>query len=320
MGSKVDDIFFATARVAGKSGDEVAGSFIDAAARGRFDPTSMFKSMTSSSYYENFKIPDVPLKTSNLFHSPDFLVNLKRVDVKDLVPDSTADVLTTMSKSIDNVPTGAIDDLAATLKKVDLDNATAVADAARKSSLGKLKDISDQVANQAKKNADLLGTKGVNGNLDNALDARKINSLDEMTDALKDSAAKKLSKQTDEIAGASSDIAKKADLGTLDDAARQAKNADILDALAFAKKYDGKLSVGIVASFMAVEYLNNRVNAGAELDDFVYDPGALDANAAIEEADIDGELTILDEDSDGVLASNTALVGAIALGAAAFVL
>ena len=325
MSGAVDDIIFAIGKVVAKSGDNVAKAGAAAATKAvkKFDPSSLLKNMSPGSYFKNLKLPDVPLKTSNLFHTTDALKGLKKVGIKDLVPKSTSDLLTSMSKSIDDVATGSIDNVAKSLKKVDLGDANAVAGVAKKSSLSKLKGISEQLGKQAKKNADLVGKKSADGKLlDDALDAGKFKNADEMTDAMKNSSG--LSKKADDIADTSADVAKKADLGKLDeaaDAAKQAKKSKVMKALEFAKKHEGKLSIGIVGAFMLAEHVNRSVPSGARgPEDFVYDPGEVDAGAAIQEAEaeISSELITLDESEDSVLTSNPALLGVVALGAAAF--
>lgn len=330
MSGAVDDIVFAIGKATAKSGDNVvkAGAKAAGAAAAnavkKFDPSSLMKNMSPGSYFKNLKLPDVPLKTSNLFHTTDALKGLKKVGIKDLVPKSTSDLLTSLSKSVDDIPTSSVDDIANSLKKVDLNDATAVASVAKNSSLSKLKDISQQLSKKTAKNADLAGKKASDGSklVDDALQGGKFKNADEMTDAMKNSSG--ISKKADDIADTSADVAKKADLGKLDeaaDAAKQAKKSKVMKALDFAKKHEGKLSIGLVGAFMLAEHVNRSVPSGATgPEDFVYDPGEVDAGAAIQEAEaeISSELITLDESEDSVLTSNPALLGVMALGAAAF--
>lgn len=320
MASAVDDIAFALARTGAKSGDELAQAAAGSVSRvvNKFDPSSLLSGMTGGSYFKNLKLPEVPLRTSSLFQTTDALKSLKKVGIDDLVPASTSDLLTSLSKSIDDIPAGSVGDLAQSLKRVDLSDATAVATVAKNSSLGKLKDISQQLSKQTAKQADLVGKKGGDASklIDDALDVGSFKNADEMTDAMKSSSG--LAKKADDAADTTADVAKKTDLGKLDDAAEQAKKSKLMQSLDFAKKHEGKLSIGIVGAFMLAEHIAGSVPSQARgPEDFVYDPGEEDAGDAI--AETSTELSTIDEPADGVLTSDAALLGIVALGAASMV-
>lgn len=320
MASAVDDIAFALARTGAKSGDELAQAAAGSVSRvvNKFDPSSLLSGMTGGSYFKNLKLPEVPLRTSSLFQTTDALKGLKKVGIDDLVPASTSDLLTSLSKSIDDIPAGSVGDLAGSLKKVDLSDAAAVATVAKNSSLGKLKDISQQLSKQTAKQADLVGKKSGDASklIDDALDVGKFKNADEMTDAMKRSSG--LAKKADDVADTSADVAKKTNLGKLDDAAEQAKKSKLMKSLEFAKKHEGKLSIGIVGAFMLAEHIAGSVPSQARgPEDFVYDPGEEDAEDAIVAAET--ELSTIDEPADGVLTSDAALLGIVALGAASMV-
>lgn len=321
MASAIDDIAFALAKTSAKSGDNLVKSSAGSVARvaNKFDPSSLFSGMSGGSFFKNLKLPEVPLKTSSLFQTTDALKNLKKIGIDDLVPASTSDLLTSLSKSMDDIPAGGVGDLAQSLKKVDISDATAVATVAKKSSLGKLKDISQQLTKQTSKQADVVGKKSGDASkvIDNILEPPKFKNADEMTDTMKKSSG--LSKKADDAADTSTDVAKKADLNKLDDAADQAKQSKLMQTLKFTKKHDGKLSMAIVGAFMLAEHVTGTLPSQAKgPEDFVYDPGDVDAEDAIA-ADASTELTTLDEAEEGALTSNAAVVGVVALGVASMV-
>lgn len=329
----VDDVAFALAR----SGDNIAagaGAVAGSAARvaKKFDPSALMASMPGGSFFKNLKIPEVPLKTSKLFHTPDALKGLKKLSITQLVPKSTSDLLTSMSKTIDKVPTSSLDDVGKSLAKIDVGDAAAVSKVAKKASLGKLKQLSDQFASLTKKNTDLLGKKTTKL-ADDAFDSKQFKSADEMADSMKKSkgfakfsdeaadGSKGALKSTDEVADGSKSALKKGG-DVVDDAAEQAKKSKLIKALEFAKKHEGKLNLAIMGTFMLVQHINGKVNRNASsgtVDELSGDPGTEDASTAVEEADVSAQLVSIEEGEQSVAASNTALVGVIALGAASLV-
>lgn len=333
MSKAVDDVAFALAR----TGDNVAagaGALSGSVARvtKKFDPSSLIANMPGGSFFKNLKIPEVPLKTSKLFHTPDALKGLKKLSISDLVPKSTSDLLTSMSKTIDDVPTSSLDDVGKSLAKLDVGDAAAVADVAKKSSLGKLKQLSEHFSSLSKKNADVLGKKTTKF-ADDALESSPFKSVDEMTDSMKQSkglakfsdeaadGSKGALKSTDELADSSKGILKKGG-DVVDDAAEQAKKSKLIKALEFAKKHDGKLSLGIMGAFMLSQHINGVVDRDASsrtVDELAGDPGDGDASTAVEEAGVSAELVSIEEGEQSVAASNAALLGVVALGAASLV-
>jgi len=280
----VDDVAFAIAKTGGTAVD-VSSSVAKAAKK--FDPSSLMAAMPGSSFFKNLDMPQVSLKTSKLFHTPGALKNLKKLNVTDLVPKSTSDLLTSMSKTIDDVPKSSIDDVGKSLAKIDVGDAAAVSKLAKKTSLGKLKNLSEQFASLTKKNTSLIGRKTTKL-ADDAVESAPFKSADEMADSMKKSkglakfsdeaadGAKGTLKSTDELADSSKSALKKGG-DVVDDAAEQAKKSKLIKALEFAKKHEG-------------------------------------------EAGVSAELVGIEEAEEGVMESNTVLVGVIAIGAASLVL
>ena len=330
MGYKlVDDMAFNMARRGTGAAADFGGSAVSAVKR--FDPTSLLDSMPGASFYKNMNIPTQPLKTSKLFHTPGALKNFEKLNITELVPKNTSDLLTSMSKTIDDVPTSNIDDIATSLAKIDAGDVASVVKAADKASLGKLKKLSDTFTSLTKKNTDNLANKAAT-KVDDAFESTPFKSADEMTDSMKQStglakfsdeaadasegALKKGLKSTDEVADGSKGALKKGD-GVIDDAAEQAKKSKLMKALEYAKKHDGKLNLSIMGVFMLSEHANGKVDpSSTAVDDLAGDPGTGDASTAAE----DVEIVTMEEGGESVMASNAALAAVIALGAASLVL
>ncbi len=320
----VDDVAFALARTGTGVAADVGGSAARVAKK--FDPTSLLGNMPGGSFFKNVGIPKVPLKTSKLFHTPDALKGLKKLSIAELVPKNTSDLLTSMSKTIDDVPTSRVDDIAKSLAKIDVGDAASVAKVAEKSSLGKLKKLSETFTKLTKKKATKLA--------DDAFDSKPFKSADEMADSMKKSkgfakfsdeaadGSKGALKSTDEVADSSKSALKKGD-DVIDDAAEQAKKSKLMKALEFAKKHDGKLNLGIMGAFMLSQHINGKVGSDASsitVDELAGDPGTGDASAAAEDAGVSADVITVAEGEEGVMASNAALAGVLALGAASLVL
>lgn len=307
-----------------KSADDLAASAFKASYK--FDPSSIGRGMKSNSYFKNIKLPDIPLKTSSLFHTPDALKSLKKVDASDLVSKSTSDLLSSVSKSVDDLPLKSVDDLATSLKKVDIDDLSGLAIAAKQSSLGKLKDISTQLSKTAKKKADVAGDFdfGIAKGIDEAADAtngKAFKKTGDMTDAMKSS--KKTSKYMDDVADASAKAGKKNGLDVVDDVAKSAKNNKFMDALKFASKNDGKLQMGIVGTFLLAEQISGKDYGDVAPGELARDPGDADVSTAIAEASVSAEVTTIDEglaDKNSMLNSDATLLGVAAIGVASMVL
>lgn len=77
--SKLDDIMFAIYKAGGNAVDSL-GNIIH-----KFDPSSIINNMGRGSFFSNLNIPEVPLTSSKMFHTPDYLSNLSKVDLDDLV-------------------------------------------------------------------------------------------------------------------------------------------------------------------------------------------------------------------------------------------
>lgn len=314
----IGEILFAIGKGTLKSGDELLG-VLPSLARGikKFEPSSVIKNFGSASFFKNVKIPDVPLKTSNLFHTGDALKGLKKLDLKDLVPQKTSDLMKSLSKSVDEVDLSSAADIASSLKKVDAGDAAAIAKIANKSSFSKLKGISDKIAKNAKKHGDLVSKKAADkaSLIDDAVDAKALKKANDLTDSLKKTPG--LSKSVDDIVD-NSTAAKKLDLGQLDDIAAQVKRLPAL------KRYDALLALGIIGSFMIAEHVtgdSGRAAATGEnfghLEELVLDPGVANEEAEMSDAGNSAEITTLDaSDGDTVMGSNAVIAGVVAVGIA----
>lgn len=320
----IDNIVFAIGTGVAKSGDEIASvSGSVAKVVNKFDPRSVIKGMGSASFFKNAKIPAIPLRTSKLFHTAEALTNLKKIDLKALVPKQTSDLMDSLAKSADDINLSKVDDVAASLRKVDVGDAKAIAGIAKNSSLSKLRNISEQIAQQAKKNGDFV----VNKKALNFADDAAFKNADEMAASLKNSSG--LSKSLDDLADSSKGLAKKVDDlgGGVDDLARQAKkSSNVVQALKFAKKHEAVLSLGIVGSFMVAEYVTGKSGATFTTNDganvgALSDPGDADEVSSITSSRIYEDLRSIDEsDGDNVLGSNGVILGVLAAGAASMAL
>jgi len=305
-----------SAATAGKKADRLTESAFKTSFKG--NAASIARAMPRSAYFKNIKMPDLPLKSSNLFNARKALKN----SVPDLPPKKTSDLLKSVSKSVDDLPLQKVDDLAKSLKKIDIDDVPKLVSTARKSSLGKLKDISTQLGKNLNKRTKLGKdiASGTAKKIDETIDGKAFKKAKNMTDAMKKS--KKTWKYVDEAAEVSGKIGKnkglRKGLDLIDDLAGKA-----WDALKFAKKHDGKFNMGIFGAFLIQEYMNG--NLQQYIDDFSQvssDPGDADVVSAVDEASAHTEITTIDESSlenNSVLTSDSALLVIAALGLASVV-
>lgn len=321
--SSIDDVLFSLA----KGGSTVASTATSAATSviKRFDPSSLIGGMGRGSYFNNLSLPEIPLSTSKLFHTGEALESLKKVDLGDLIPDDTNNILKGLNKNIDEV-SGVSDDFATSLAKtnVGLDDADALKSLASNTSLSKLKGLNDDLASLAAKNTgDLAGNSKLLKTSDDLAEnagqvARKssFKNADEMTDSLKSSTG--LAKQADDVAGVVDDVAekglKKAD-DKIDDLAKQAD-----EKTGFWKKLkdnDGKIQFGIVAAFMMSRHINgNAPWSGSDFEELA-DPVAV---GEIEQISYDLDLEDIIERNnvpeDNALQSNALTLAVIAASVA----
>ncbi len=333
MSKAIDDIAFATAKGSAKSG----GTVVDVGSTvlkhsNKFDPMSVLKNVDGASFFKNIGIPELPIRTSKLFHTGGALKNLKKVDLDALIPKKTSDILTSVSKSADDVVISSTDDIASSLKRIDLGDATAISSVANKSAFTKLKDISQQITKLSKKNVGSLANKKTLDAkaIDDVADVNVFKNTDEMTDSLKQSSG--LSKSVDDIAENGGDAAKTAknlETGQIDDIADQAKNGKLGKALDFAKRHETALSMSIVGAFMVSEFVNGNLKFGnggvgddeEVLEEEIADPGESNEETQISEAGNSVDVQQTDEsEADNKLASNGVIIGVIAAGMASMAL
>lgn len=305
-----------TAATIGRKADNLAKSAFKTSYKG--NAASIARVMPRSAYFKNIKMPDLPLKSSNLFSARKALKN----SVPDLPPKKTSDLLSSMSKSVDDLPLQKVDDLAKSLKKIDVDDVPKLVSTARKSSLGKLKDISTQLGKNLNKRTKFAKdvASGTAKKFDETMEGKVFKKAKNMTDAMKKS--KKTLKYVDEAAELSGKIGKnkglRKGLDLVDDLAGKA-----WDALKFAKKHDGKFNMGIFGAYILQEYMNG--NLQQYMDDFSQvsrDPGDADVVSAVDEASDHADITTIDESSLGnnsALTSDSALLVIAALGLASVV-
>lgn len=276
MARRLDDIFFALAK-AGSNAADATGSSLAKVVR-NFDPTSVVGAASRGNFFKNLSLPEIPLTSSKLFHTPDVLGALKKVDLDDLIPKNTGDLMKGLSKSVDEVAassTSGIDELTESLARTG--DPDVLKGLVNDISLKNLKSISDDIAassaETAAKRSDIIGSTG----------AKKV---DEFTESAGNSASTTLKKtdfkNTDEMAdslkssdriGDASKTAKKAD-GVVDDVAEQVAKDDRWAKLAKSMdKYSGAVSFGIFGAFMLSRHLNgNAPWSTAEFEEELADP------------------------------------------------
>lgn len=250
MANKIDDIIFGLAR----AGSNTVGGVTSVARN--FDPSSVIKSMGRGSFFQNMNLPDIPLTSSKLFHTGDNLKLLKNVNLDSLIPQDTAALLKGLSKQADDVAatTGKqADDFATAWAKGD---AGALKKLVNSTSLDKLKKISDDIADLAKNNANLVGNKSLLKSSDEVAESTAemsaktyFKNTDEMTDSLKSSPG--LAKKVDDAVNT-----KQID-GVVDDLADQAdgKWTNLYKKM---DKYNGLVSMTIFAGFMFSRHVNGN--------------------------------------------------------------
>lgn len=281
---KSDDIVFALA----KAGSNVADAAVSTGSTvvkviKNFDPTSIVGAASRGNFFKNLSLPEIPLTSSKLFHTPDVLTALKNVDLDDLIPKNTGDLMKGLGKNVSDSTTSGIDELTESLVKVTSDP-DALKGVVNNISLKKLKGISDDIAatsaETAAKKSDIIGDIGststkkldefteATGDSASSLKKTEFKNTDEMADSLKSS-----TRYTDEIGDTLETGAKKAD-GIVDDVAEQvakdgrwAKLAKTMD------KYNGVVSFGIFGAFMLSKHLNgNAPWSTAEFEEELADP------------------------------------------------
>lgn len=277
-----DDIVFALAKAGSNTADAAVstGSTVAKVIR-NFDPTSIVGAASRGNFFKNLSLPEIPLTSSKLFHTPDVLTALKHVDLDDLIPKNTGDLVKGLGKNVSDSSTSGIDELTESLAKATSDP-DVLKGVVNNISLKKLKGISDDIAatsaETAAKKSEFIGDIGSTSTkkLDEFTEATGGTSLkktefkntDEMADSLKSS-----TRYSDEIGDTLEAGAKKAD-GVVDDVAEQvakdgrwAKLAKTMD------KYNGVVSFGIFGAFMLSRHLNgNAPWSTAEFEEELADP------------------------------------------------
>lgn len=296
----------------GKTASELAESAFSASYKA--DPGAIVRAMPRSAFFKNLKLPEFPLKTSSILDTGKLL---KKAPA-DLIPKKTSDLITSVSKSVDDVPIQSLDDVTKALKKVNVDDVSSLVKTANKSSLGKLKDISTRLAknvNNRTKFAREIGSSATK-KVDQVMDGKTYKKTDDMVDAMKNS--KKGSKYIDEAAELSAKTGKNKALRLTDDLAEKA-----MDALKFAKKHEGKLTMGIFGAYLVQEYINGNLFGDLSSEQQLSDPGDADVASAIEESSAEAQMTTIDEstlENNGALTSDSALLVIAALGIASVVI
>lgn len=292
MSKTVDDIVFAI----GKAGSDVGfGGGLTKVVK-NFDPTSIVAGVGRGNFFKNLSLPEIPLSSSKLFHTPDVLSNLKHVDIDDLVPKNTGDLIKGLGKNADDVVLSSTDDFAAALAKTtdDIDiNPDALKGIVKASSLRRLKvatdDIAAMAAETAAKKSDIIG--GVGGraikNADEfaeatgdsvagALKKTNFKNTDEMADSLKSSSG--YAKHADEVGGegleAGARGAKKKSGVFWDEAADDVVRNDNWGKLTkHLDAHGGKINFGIFAAFMFSRHINgNAPWSSTEVEEELGDP------------------------------------------------
>lgn len=301
------DIVFTIAKTFAKNSDTAFKSASRLAkSTKKVNASAVLAKMGPGSFFKNVELPQVSVKTSKLFHTP---AALKQIKHADLLPNSTSDLLTSLSKS-----SSTIGDVGKTLSKVD---ASSIAKAAKASSVTKLKGISEGIAKLTAKNASFIGKKNIK-QADEVLDAKQFKNVDELSTAMK--AKKRVVKTTGEAtakAGKKADALNKSD-GLIDDAAKQAKQSKLMKGLKFIAKNDGKINLAIFGSFIIGNQVANANTKYPTVQTLTADPGTRVTSII---TTVDGaSLTAIDEAEDSITTSNAAVLGVVALAAASFML
>lgn len=289
MWKTADDIAFAI----GKAGSDIGfGGGLTKVVK-NFDPTSIVAGVGRGNFFKNLSLPEIPLSSSKLFHTPDVLSNVKNVDIGDLVPKNTGDLIKGLVKNADDVVLASTDDFAAALAKTtdDFDlNPDALKGIVEASSLRSLKaatdDIAAMAAETAAKKLDIMGDVGGRAikNADEfaeatgdsaagALKKTNFKNTDEMADYLKSSSG--YAKHADEVGGEGLEAGAKKKTGLFwDEAADDVVRNDNWGKLT--KKLDahgGKINFGIFAAFMFSRHINgNAPWSSTEVEEELGDP------------------------------------------------
>ena len=315
-----DDIVFALA----KAGSNVATGNTVVKVIKNFDPTSIVGAASRGNFFKNLSLPEIPLTSSKLFHTPDVLTALKKVDLDDLIPKNTGDLMKGLGKNVSDSSTSGIDELTDSLAKVTSDP-DVLKGVVNNISLKKLKGISDDIAatsaETAAKKSNFIGdigststkkldefTEATGDSASSTLKKTEFKNTDEMADSLKSS-----TRYTDEIGDTMEAGAKKAD-GVVDDVAEQvakdgrwAKLAKTMD------KYNGVVSFGIFGAFMLSKHLNgNAPWSTAEFEEELADPVEAGEIEQIEFSINVEEIVKKHAPNDGALQSDAFAVAVVA--------
>lgn len=300
MSRRTDEAFEAILWAAAKGSDEGVDAAISGAVKS-FDPTSFMKKMTSADFFRNISIPKIDMSTSKLFHLPDNLKSLTKVELDALVPDTTTDLIESLSRNADNVTTSTIDDFVAGVDDVGVDPDD-VKLMAKNTSLTSYKNTVDDFAESAAKNGDYAWEAGENSSsilnrTENTVDSTtttasktsktssNFDNTDDMADAFR--------KSGDDVVDGVVDSARKND-GVVDDLAEEAASRwdDIAEKIG---KIDGPLNAAVLAGYFFGLHVNgNAPWSESEYSQYFGDP--------ITESEVEGiiEYSI---DTEGIIAS-----------------
>lgn len=306
-GSYFDEIFEAVAWASARGSDEAAAAATSAAAR-TFDPTSFIKKMTSADFFKNISIPKIDLSTSKLFHTPDNLKSFTKVDLDNLLPSSTSDLIESMTKNADEVPSSTIDDFIDGIDDVGVDPGD-VKRMADNTSHTSLKNTVDDFAESSAKKGDYTWEAGENSSsfrkgADDAADSAataasktssNFDNADDMASAFR--------KSGDDVADGLIDSARKND-GIVDDLAEEA--ASRWDEIASKiGKVDTKLNGAILAGYFFGLHVNGEAPwSESEYSQYFGDPITESEVEGLIEYGIDTEGIITRAGEDGTNRTN----------------
>lgn len=277
MRRSLDDIFFTIARTA--SGSGVVKTFAN------FDPASILKGVGRGNFFKNLNLPEIKLSSSKLFHTPDVLSNLKNVDMDDLIPKRSAELIETLGKQSDELASSLTDDLTTAFVKSDVEDIVdpdVMLEIMDETSLKALKNTTDEIASKTAKNLDeVIGEAGEHTakNIDEIVELpgssvkkSQFKNTDEMADALKQPSGYK---NADEVVGDGLEAgAKKKSNFFWDDVAEEVVRNDKWGKLTkYLDAHGGKINLGIFAAFMLSRHINgNAPWSSKEVEEELGDP------------------------------------------------
>lgn len=263
MSRRTDELFGAIVWGITKSGGDVVDAAVSSAVKSvkNFDPTSFIKGMTSSDFFSKINIPKFDLSTSKLFHTPDSLSSLTKVDLDSLVPDSTSKLISDLTESGGDVASSTFDDFVAGIDDVTLDPGD-LRNMADNTSVTNFNNTVDSFAASSAKNADFVWEAGDTGS---SIFNRTEGAIDGTTSATS-SASKSFKnsgemssafRNTDEVAEGITEAAVRRGDGVVDDLAEEA--ASKWDDLARKiDNYGGYLNMAVIGAYIFGAHVNGN--------------------------------------------------------------